>query len=572
MQARLRKCIILLFIAVPVFSQSEGLGLRQGLYSGEPFWRQALGGAVLSLPHVQAQSAVVALDGGNIRAYSTTGTPMWNYSARGRISPYITRSREGTSYFSRTNGILIAVNRVGRELWRHNLESPLTANVVVGWDGRLFVPTEKKITCFTASGSLLWARTFESPIAIAPKLDRHGGIIFALESRDVFSIDPFGNFKTWPLSKSPVVLLSIDRQQILALHADGTLEILGATSEWFISAQASASVSGQSESHTSPLPELPSTPIAAAGRGNVFAVALNDGKVALVSLDERRVLWSGDSHIKEAINNGTRPDLEVEMLYDERGIYLLSRNGATSFSHDGRRLWYMFLQNVAAVPAFGGDGVLYVGGRDWILYAYKIEDRILSGRENLYGPEPDGIYGTGSPHVSFLPELPLSEAAIRMGLEEAASAINYGKVGADELEWVSFLMVVSASRYNIQYRISALQLLGKIGSQETIPWLTNFFRRESEPLLKASAAYAIGAIGVDPQGIAIRAFLDFVSPVGRIRDERVLEAVASATGDLCRFSGPPLSQTGVRILSLLSTDSHPRSVSNRAKRELESLR
>ena len=562
-QPFLKKCVFLLFTTIPVFSQSESAGRDHDFFSGDPFWRQALGGIVLSLPDVQVQSAVVALDGGNIRAYSTAGTPMWNYSARGRISPFVTRSREGTSYFSRTNGILIALNRVGRELWQHSLESPLSAKVVVGWDSRIFVPTEKKISCYTASGNLLWARTFDSPFSLAPKLDRGGGIILALENNEVFRIDAFGNADRWALVNNPVVLLSFETQQILALYADGTMEILRSSEEWFISAESEAVLS---------LPRLPSGPLAAVSRENNLAVTLNDGRVVLVSLDERKILWSGISHIREIINNGTRPEPEIEMLYDERGIYILSKNGATGFSHDGRRLWFTFLHNASAIPAFGNDGVLYSGGRDWILYAYKIEERILPERISLFGPPAEGLYGTGSPHASFRAHFPIDEYELRIKLAQAASAINSGRVGANELELTSLLMMVSTSQFSIQYRINALQLLGKIGSHETIPWLTNFFRRENEPFLKSAAAAAIGAIGVDPQGIAIRTFHDSITHLSGIRDEQVLMAIASATGALCRFSGPPLSETGVRILSLLSTDNQPYFVSSRAKRELASLR
>jgi len=562
MQSFLKKCVFLLFAAIPVFSQSEGAELQQGFISDVPLWRRALGGTVLSLPDVQVQSAVVALDGGSIRAYSAAGTLLWDYSARGRISPYVTRSREGTSYFSRTNGILIALNRVGRELWRHNLESPLSAKVIAGWDSRLFVPTNKKISCYTASGNLLWTRTFEAPFSIAPKLDWGGGIILALENNEVFRIDAFGNANRWTLSKKPVILLSFDTQQVLALYADGTMEIPGASDDWFTSAETNLSL----------LPVLPSGPLAAVSRGGNFAAVLNDGRVVLVSFEERKILWSGDSHIRELINNGIRPEPEVEMLYDERGIYVLSKNGATGFSHDGRRLWFTFLQNAAAVPAFGNDGVLYFGGRDWILYAYKIEDRILPERISIYGPAPDGVYGTGSPRISLLPSFPLSENELRIKLEQAAFAINSGNVGADELELISLLMMVSTSQFGIQYKVNALHLLGKIGSQETIPWLTSYFYRETDPSIKSATAAAIGAIGVDPQGIAIRAFFDSITHMGGIRDEQVLTAIASATGALCRFSGPPLSETGVRILTLLSTDNQPQIVSSRAKRELASLR
>jgi len=561
----LKKCVFFLFAAVSVFSQSKDAEREQGLITADPFWRQALGGAILSLPSVQAQSAVVALDGGNIRAYSTSGTPMWNYPARGRISPFVTRSQEGTSYFSRTNGTLIAVNRSGRELWRRGIGSPLQAGVVTGWDGRLFVPTDKAILCYTASGTLLWTRTFESPFLLAPKLDRSGGIIFALENNEVYSIDPFGNARVWILSNTPSVLLSVERQEVMAIYTDGVMEILGFAEEWYFSAQV--------EDRTLPLPRLPSAPLAAVNRGNNTAAVLNDGRVVCVSvsIDERRILWEGDSHIKEFIKNGGRPELKAEILFDERGIYILSKDGATSFTHDGRRQWFTFLQNAAAIPAFGSDGVLYSGGTDWILYAYKIEDRILPARGNMYGSAPEGSYRTGIPQSSYIRDFPISEHEKRNLLKEIETAITAGRVGSNEPAWTSFLLMICEGRDRIQLRLDALRLLGQIGSRETIPWLVNIFHRENEPVIRAAAAAAIGAIGVDPYGAALQAFL-YTLIQRDIKDEQVLTSIASATGQLCRFSGPPLSETGIRILNLLCENYQPSIVRRQANIEIESLR
>ena len=535
---------------------------EQGLITSDPFWRQALGGAVQSLPSVQAQSAVVALDGGNIRAYSTAGTPMWNYSARGRISPYVTRSREGTSYISRANGALIAVNRAGRELWQRVLDGPLSARVVTGWDGRLFAPINGKIYCYTASGTLLWTRILEAPISISPKLDRQGGVLLALSNDEVYRIDPFGNAHIWMLSNRPAFLISMDQMQVVVLYRDGTVDVLGSSQDWFTPAAG--------EIHVAAMPRLPAAPLAAISRGNNIAITLSDGRVVLLSMDERRIMWTGDSHIRELINNRGRPETEVEMLFDERGIYILNRNGATGFSHDGRRLWFKFLQNAAAIPAFGNDGVLYSGGRDWILYAYKIEDRILPERNALYGPIPDGNYGLGRPQTFVTIDIPLSETETRAKIDQISAAITAGLIGANEPAWTSFLLNVSAGHQPIQFRLAALNLLGKIGSQETVPWLINIFRRDNEPLIRGAAILAIGDIGVDPQGIAIQNFL-FAILQGHIRDEHILTAIASATGALCRFSGPPLSETGIRILNILSSANQPPMTRRQANIEIAAL-
>jgi outer membrane protein assembly factor BamB len=558
----LKSCVFLFFAAVPVFTQSNVR--EQGLVTSDPFWRQALGGAVLSLPSVQAQSAVVALDGGNIRAYSTAGKPLWNYSARGKISPFVTRSREGTSYFSRINGMLIAVNRAGRELWRRDLDAALCAGVVIGWDGRLFVPVEKKIFCYTASGNLLWTKIFESPFSIAPRLDYDGGIIFALNNNEIYRIDPFGNARIWPLSNAPVILAPSAQTQIIVMYKDGSMEALEFSEE--------EKLPQQRKTNTSTLPKLPSNPLAAIGKDGNIAVTMNDGRIAFISTNEKKIIWLGDSHIKEMINSGGKPDAEAEMLFDERGIYILSKNGATGFSIDGRRLWFTNLQNAASIPAFGNDGVLYSGGKDWILYSYKIEDRVLPEEDDLYGPIPKGNYGMGRPQIFNTLDIPLNENEKIIKLGQITQAINSGRVGENEPEWTSFLLTISAGQEHIQLRLGALNLLGKIGSQETIPWLINIFSKEKEPLIKTAAVITIGDIGVDPQGTAIQTFLHSITYDGNIRDENILIALARATGALCRFSGPPLSGTGIRILYLLNAANQQPSVRRQANKELASLR
>jgi outer membrane protein assembly factor BamB len=556
----LRNCILLFFAAIPVFSQNDTR--EQGFITMDPFWRQALEGAVLSLPSVQAQSAVVALDGGNIRAYSTAGKPLWNYSARSRISPYVTRSREGTSYFSRTNGTLIAVNRAGRELWRRDLGEALCAGVVSGWDGRLFVPVDKKIFCFTASGNLLWTKALEAPFSIMPKLDRGGGIIFALNNNEVYRIDPFGNAYIWTLSNPPFILIPAAQMQIIVLYRDGTIEA--------VKPYEDRNFSEQEEAKSLMILKLPSNPLAASGRGGNIAVTMNDGRIAFVSIDEKKIIWLGDSHIREIINSGGKPETEVEMLFDERGIYVLNKNGATCFSGDGKRLWFTNLHNAAAVPAFGNDGVLYSGGKDWILYTYKIEDRVLPEKNALYGPVPEGSYGMGRPQVFYTHDIPVDENKRKIKLEQIAEAIDSGRVGANEPAWTSFLLTISAEKEYIQQRIDAFNLLGRIGSQETIPWLINIFRGEREPLIRAAAVKAIGDIGVDPQGTAVQTFLRSIT-YGNIRDDHTLIALAQATGALCRFSGPPLSETGIKILTLLIVSNQSPSARRQANRELASL-
>jgi len=434
----------------------------------------------------------------------------------------------------------------------------LSAKPVIGWDGRLFVPADKKIFCYTASGNLIWEKTFETAFTIAPKLDRSGGILLAL-GNNVHRIDPFGNTEIWELSDTPVFLFLNEHHQIIVIYSNGTIEILGANQDWFIGAQ--------SDIHAAILPSFPARPVAAAAKENNIAAVLSDGRVSLISTDERRISWTGNSHIREL----NRQESEVEILFDERGIYILSRTGVTCFSQDGRRLWFKYLQNTAAIPAFGDDGVLYSGGRDWILYAYKVEDRPAPQRNQLYGRDPEGSYGMGRPNPAFNPAFPYFSNEIRNKLEQIGNAVTAGNVGSNEPEWTSFLLTIAASQENLMWRLAAINLLGKLGSRETIPWLLNIYNRDNVTMIRTAAITAIGDIGVDPDGTALQTFLYSIVQ-GGMRDEQILVAIASATGALCRFSGPPLSETGIRILNLLTAGYLPPAVRRRASAEISSLR
>ena len=170
--------MLLLLIPVLIFAQNVQ---EEIIYTDNPIWRNALGGAVIGHPVAQVESVIAATDGGNLKSFSTQGKLLWNYYAGGRLTPHISRSREGTSYICRTNGRFIAINRSGRELWQIDLKTPIIFPAIIGWDGRLFVFNEKKITCMTAAGYILWSKTLETKTVSSPILDNQGGILMIQE-------------------------------------------------------------------------------------------------------------------------------------------------------------------------------------------------------------------------------------------------------------------------------------------------------------------------------------------------------------------------------------------------------
>jgi outer membrane protein assembly factor BamB len=562
-----------LYLAFPAFLFIPLFFLNGQEFDSEPIWRRALGGAVTGHPVAQAESVVATTDGGNLKSFSSQGTPLWDYYARGRLLPFVSRSGEGTSYICRTNGTFIAINRSGRELWQIDL-GPLVCPALIGWDGRLFAFTDHKITCMTAAGFKLWSRALETSFAIEPFSDAAGGVILATEDGKILRFDPFGNTFSYSADSLPRAAVSLDIEDkghsILLLYEDRHLELV-------------YPYLGYSESLRGKL-DLPSPPVAAAGssvagRKDEAAVLLQDGRVALVSLGKRSLLWTADSHassseVSDIARNLRSNEKQLDFFCDERGVYLLTKNGASGFTPDGRRLWFTRLRGAAAIPSFGDDGVLYSGGADWVLYAYKLEDR-----QALHYGEA-GSYGTGNPGPSSFASYHyrLAERELDERLAEISDAIKRGEVGALEKEYAAWLMETAGSAVangnyaaHIRYRAEAARLLAFIGSRETIPFLANLFARDPEPFVRASAAEAIGRIGVDPEGIAMKALSAAVFPPFPAAEETVLTAAAQAAGALSRFSGPPLSGDGLRILAYLAGDDKPPRTRSRAQREIESL-
>ncbi|MDR3148063.1 MAG: PQQ-like beta-propeller repeat protein [Treponema sp.] len=544
---------------------APGLGAQNEV---SPLWRMALGGAVISPPAVEAGAAVVLMDSGDLKALSEEGTTLWTYAARGRVSPYLSRSPEGVCYVSRTNGTLIAVNRVGRELWRRDLGAPLSGPVVLGWDGRIFAPLGNRIVCLTITGRILWQRDLGAGIALTPISDHDGGIMLVLDNAILLRIGAFGQTGTLYLSDVPRTIAPLgpggQGGRVLIFYRNGGVEYSDFRSADF-------------NRGPQPLPRLEGSPLAATGRNLRVALMLEGGLLLGLQGLSGELLWSVDSQVRPAA--GEQPAL----MYDERGIYVLSKSGAAAFTADGRPVWSLALREAASRPSFGDDGILYSGGNDWILYAFKLEDRVLSLPQSVYGPKPEGDYGIGSPPPSSWANNPMrwEEAYLESQLGTIRRDIAAGRLAMQEPEYIAYLMEVAGAGQNpelshyaplvpIQYRVRSLQLLALIGSRELVPFLARIFREDQDPVIKNAAAQAIGAIGADKDGAALRAFSDLVLS-STLREEQVMSAIISTTGILCRYSGPPISETGIRILSNLSSPNRPNFIRNLAKQELENL-
>jgi outer membrane protein assembly factor BamB len=569
-----------LFIAallLPVCFSGPRLPAQEGAEQVVQIWRGGLPGIAAASPVVEAETVTIICEGGVLATYSVSGTPLWNFSTGGRLTPFISRSSEGMIYVCRTNGIFIALNRVGREIWRTGLDAPLVAPAIVGRDGRLLLFTSTRIVCVTASGTTLWRRNLESSPALSPRITRNGYFLAALQNGEILEVSPFGRVRVIKLVKAPVELLPLGDGSLLLFMDDGRADLIPGFG---------------CEGPAYSFPRLESPPVAVTGRGQNAALILANGKVALLGGGSDADRTSpGLRWIRNGPFPGTVNRNDVETAYDDRGVHVLTKTAVTVFNIDGEETrHFRFPRPAAAPPALSETGVLYAGGTDWILYAYRLE---APSRE----PAPGRIiyrdaYGTADPRLDNLEEYAygFSDGEIRRAIADIRRSVAQGAIGNTEWLYLGYLMElstnmgretqVSKARRRIEpydpvlltHRRTALELLGQLGSRETIPFLIEMYTGDPDPALKSAAAEAIGRIGVDPGGNALRAFAGLIYGPVSYRDEQVLIATAAATGALCRFSGPPLSEAGIRLLGALETRDRPQTVRRRARQELDTLR
>lgn len=571
----------------PVRSRTaSGASLWDIEIGAAPIWYHYMGDLALGQPYLMAESVVVATRGGSVQSYFRTGTPLWDFDSRIPITPYIARSMEGVTYLSDQSGYFRAVNRVGRELWRTNEGRAISFPPVVGWDGRIFIPLGQRLACRTAAGHPLWNIDLGSPMAVQPMLDRGGSLITVLENRDFVRIGPFSAVERLRLDQMPSLVVPLktnNQNSYILLYPGGEAEILHYN-------EGNARGSRLSRQR---FPSLPGPPAAAssatlsAEMRDVFAVTLRDGRVMLINISGR-VLWTGYSHETTAERgSGNLQQARASMVFDERGIYSITTRGATGFDFDGRRRFLLRFTEASSIPAFSDEGLLYVCGTNRVLYVYGLDSRPRTVlRNRFFGPEPEGTYGMGNP-----PPSPWSLDPFRFNINQQdmmynriLAAIDSGQLGEREPIYVAYLMEMIGFFLNDPHfsrvrpavnpirHIEFIDLLGRVGSRETVPFLRTIFNRYHEPSVRSASAEAIARIGVDPDGSTFQSFHFFLAPNNPNRDPQLLLSATGAIVAISRYSGPPLSGEGLLLLRLFSNLTWaPRAIQNHIRGEIDAM-
>jgi outer membrane protein assembly factor BamB len=549
--------------------------------SAAPMWDTGIGDTVRGTPHLQASSAVLVGENGSVRSFFMSGTHLWNFDARGRATQHVARSYEAATYVCSTEGLFMAINRVGRELWRLNLGKPISYPPVVGWDGRVFISLDSVMTCRTASGNSLWTIDLGSNIAFSPVLDKTGSVATVLQNMDFIKVGQFSHIERLRLNRLPSLIATLNegsQQSYVLLYQSGEMEKI---------TYNPGAKEGSRLTRTN-LRSLPSTPVAIGSREARFLAILRDGRV--LSIDANgSTIWTRNSHESpEEKGPGNLTPEQAKIMWDERGIYVITVRGVSAFTPEGRRRFVFKLSTESSgIPGFSDEGLLYATGKDNLLRVYKIDSKPRTvPQTKFYGPEPEGNYGMGSP-----PPSPWEGDNSRYDntnqdkvYDEIRAIIRSGQIGKMEPVYVAYMMEMisffigrpqtSPVRPLVkpEERIRLIYLLAQVGSRETVPFLWHIFDLDREPSVRRACADAIGTIGVDPTGRSMVSYNFLLTPNNPNTDPQLVLAATSSIAALCRFSGPPLSAEGIRILRLFSNlPTIPNNIRVQIRNELDGL-
>ncbi|MDR1840063.1 MAG: hypothetical protein LBQ93_10830 [Treponema sp.] len=572
--------IFLLFAASGLAAQQRIDPLRVQV-GAAPLWETPIGETIRRTPHLQASSAVLVGESGSVRSFFMSGTPLWNFDSRGTAVPHIARSYEAATYVSNSDGVFMAINRVGRELWRLNLGKQTSYSPVVGWDGRVFIPVDSVITCRTASGNALWTLDLGSQVAFEPVLDKTGSVVTVLQNMDFVRVNQFSYLERIKLDRMPVMIISLieeNNQSYVLFYESGEMEKIVLNSSSPEGNRLSRSRFGN----------LPAPPAASASMGDQFVVTLRNGRA--LCIDARgSTVWTRNSHeASEERGSGNIASNQASVMWDERGIYIISVRGVSAFTPEGRRRFVFRLSSVSSgIPGFSDEGLLYACGTDNVLRVYKIDSKPRTvPQSRFYGPDPEGTYGMSNPPPSpwegdNTRYTNTNQDRVYSNIE---AAIKSGQIGKNEPVYVAYIMEMvgffignpqtSQVRPLVrpEQRVRLIGLLALVGSRETIPFLWNIFDRDHEPAVRRACADAIGVIGVDPTGRSFYSYNFLLSGNNPNIDSQLVLAAASSIANLCRFSGPPLAPEGIRVLRYFTNlPSLPNPIKAQIQNEIDAL-
>ncbi|MDR0908142.1 MAG: PQQ-like beta-propeller repeat protein [Spirochaetaceae bacterium] len=316
-----------------------------------------------------------------------------------------------------------------------------------------------------------------------------------------------------------------------------------------------------------------------------FLTCNNEGFLITADTKAALKLFNPNGRLLWTVHLGTLPTRPVDIGYDSR-IFIRENNEELCLNPQGKKLWHIKddtittqeeNRNYTVRPVINDNGIMFVGGDDWLLYAYD------TGRKNSPKKKTTLTYNLGLNNLERTPFVDTN--AMRIKLEEISKSISAGTVYKKEHGYASTLMNIAgiytgAYPYNsipIIFRVDAISLLASLGSPEYIPFFCSLLENKTlHTSVRAAAAEAIGIIGLDRYKEGINTMAEIVDNLitkrqFQLNNTNILVAIAKAAGNINHWMGARVSKEVAAILAALSNPNLPTTVRSAAAEEIEKM-
>ncbi|HSV56711.1 MAG TPA: HEAT repeat domain-containing protein, partial [Magnetospirillaceae bacterium] len=232
-----------------------------------------------------------------------------------------------------------------------------------------------------------------------------------------------------------------------------------------------------------------------------------------------------------------------------------------SLARDGQVYRNLYLSHAPRMPAASVSGLVFSAGEDWILYAYRFETNLGEPPAPAIGfMDLESAGRRADEEALWNPDFRSEEGVLRELRRIEKSILSYS-IGTDEPDVLALCSAIvlgwgahapgplpSGPRPpGVRPRALACDILGLLGSPRAVPILIEAYLRDPYPFVRAAAARALGAIGLDVAGEAMRAFRA-AAELEYFLDERGAFATIEGVEGIYRAMGNLSDPDGVRAV------------------------
>ncbi len=551
------------------------LALPAAAEEPEILFRFPSGGVVNSGPEAEGGRVWFISDSKTLYIMTEGGRAIGKRDISARRAPFIACDPYGRAVIPDGANAILMVNKAGQEVWRKELGASPSGPPAFGLDGRLYLAAGGQLLCLAPNGLTLWSRPLGADILALSGPGPGGGPALSLADGSALLYSPDGALLWREGFQSQARLIAARGRELLLAFADGTLRAFLPLDAGGSGAMATSDAAGDASGGASPT--LGSAPAAlAAGPDGYYALGASGRLLALGPGGAEN--WRQDTGALSS--GGARL-----FAFKDRAV-LASTNRVRSYGPEGALFRDLSIRNATSLPALSSGGAVLSGGSDWILYAYRFE-RALEGlsRERPAILDRQAVKDAGKRALLWYPggssddtvlsmladiEKSLESGTIGEGASEAlllASAVALGEL---EAPFGAGALTQGPSPRGALARATACGILGALGFPAAVELLAEVIARDADPAVRAAAAYAVAAIGLDPEGKALDAFAAEAAK-GRL-DARTGRALIDAIEALYKAGGGLDNPSGaLALLRIAGGASYSGDLRRRAEAALRRL-